>query len=435
MATVVDVYENPTALQRFTPVPIFTPIRQTQSPLATIIALSTSTSNSNQPFSIDRIRQVYVKGGNIYLINGLNLPRQLTHSGRDRDPIFSDDGEKIVFYRGEDDNDVYSINADGSNEQLIIKSKSLPTLAQGDIKALTFVPKTHLLLFNTYLCNPSPQGPSYNAPECTVGLYRVDTDSGEISIIVGGLTGNTMQERNFEISPDGTFISVSSSGHIDIYAGNRIIYPDAVHYYRTPPDEYLPQQYWLPDSSGLIAVVAADQESNEPATPPSTYSVLRYTIKDNQVVQIPFELPIIFNSGCNFSVSPDTNWIFYISDGNGQGVGTPSLYIGNLNNGSTQLFDWDGRCPSSYYSDPQWSPDSKYFASQKTIWSVEGSSISIGGDFIAWIDSNHYLYTIYDANIPKTSTFIGEIGGDTISLPEDFIWSSEFIILDPKNTP
>lgn len=387
----------------------------------------------SEPFSLDNIRMVYEKDGNIYSRDGLDQPKQLTYSEEDRDPILSSDGEKVVFYRGKSDNHVYSINADGSNEQLIIKSQLLPILAQGDIKALTFVPNTHFVLFNTYLCNESKA--LYNAPDCSVGVYSVNADSGEISTVVEGLSGNKTNSRNFQISPEGKFISVAAAGYLDLYyfssGYSDITYPNAIQYYRTTPDEYLPDQYWLPDSSGLVAVTTLSK-THEPGTAPSPYAVLRYTIKDGQVIQIPFELPIVFNSGCNYSVSPDRNWIFYLSDENSQEIKMPTLYLGNLNNGHSQSIEWEFNIDCPGPSIPRWSPDSKYYAFEKNLFAVDGTLIPIDGHFSGWIDSKHYLYLTKEGQSPW-KTHIGEIGGSSIELPEDFTWSPEFVILNlPK---
>lgn len=413
-----------------TPLPTFiqpTIVLQTKTPVPTLkktLAI---------PFSINNLRVAFVKDGNLYLQNGINPAIQLTNSGDDRDPVISEDGEKIIFYRGNTFGNVYSINADGSQEQAIIESQSLSVLGRGDIKALTFVPNTHSLLFNTYLCNSSEA--LYDAPDCTVGIYSVDADSGEINQLVSGLSGNGTQSRNFEISPDGHYISIASSGHLDIYflylEGIDVFQQDAIPYPRTIPDEFLPLQYWLPDSSGLIAILPADK-FNEPTTPPYTYTVWRYTISNttdnNSAMQLPLDPPVIFISGCNFSISPGGNWIFYISDGNGKGVGMPSLYIGNLTDGHSNSYDWRGGCPSSYATSPQWSSDNQHFASQSTIGAIDGISISIDGDFRGWIDTSHFFYETIEENMRKT--YIGEIGGESLALPEGFQWSPTYILMN-----
>ncbi len=357
--------------------------------------------------------KVYAKDGNLYFQSNANQVTKLTNSGKDRDPLLSDDEEKIVFYRGEADDNVYSINNDGSDEQLIIASKFLPRLGQGEIKALTVVPNAHSLLFNTYLCNPRPLGPSYNAPDCTVGIYSVNLDSGEIRNIVGGLSGNTMQERNFEISPDGHFISVAASGHIDIYGFSQLIYPDAISYPRTKPDEFLPKQYWLPDSSGLIVIVATDPY-NEPGTPPATYAAYRYILGDKANL-IPFDKFIIWNvQAPDWCISPDRNWILFAGTDSGDRRDVGLHYLGNLTDGHTQAYK-----PANWHlHDCHWSPDSKHFVADRSstitfIGSVDGSlPIPVSGYFLEWIDNTHYYYVTIDGNKTDTiKTYIGEISG------------------------
>jgi hypothetical protein len=340
-----------------------------------------------------RLQYVYEREGNLYFQKNETLTIQLTDSGKDRDPILSKDGQKIVFYRGEADDNVYSINIDGTNEQLIIKSNELPIPEPGKVKALTFIADSHLLLFNIYLCNPRPIGPHYNAPDCTVGLYEVNTDSGETRELVSELSGNTMQYSNFSVSPDGKYISVAASGHIDIYSGSDIIYQNALVYEITRPDEYLPQQYWLPDSSGLIAFVATGGY-NEPGTPPWGYAAYRY-ILGRKATKIVLGAAIGRGvGGVSFSISPDRNWIYFSDSSWG-------TYVANLRTGYTQ----PNEAVVPFYS-LQWSPDSKYFASSAStfdmIGSVEGPSLPVGGTFLMWIDTSHYYYLTMEGGNPDT---------------------------------
>lgn len=333
----------------------------------------------------------------------------------------SDDGQKIVFYQDEHHENVYSANADESNRQLIIKSKSLPILGQGEVKALTFIPKTHILLFNTYLCNPRPVGPSYNAVDCTVSIYSVNTDTGKINEILAGLSGDIMQDRNFEVSPDGKYMSVANSGHIDIYylsysdsgpADGDMFHQNAIVYWRTRPDEYLPRQYWLPDSSGLIAVVATSGY-NEPGTPPAIYAAFRYSLGDT-TIQIPLDKFMTWGIyGPNaWSISPDRNWIFFAGNDSGDRRNQTSNYIGNLNNGHTQLYE-PGVWIMEYL---KWSPDSKHFAFSNSIGfigCVDGSFVPVGGSFVEWIDSTHYYYFVGD-RIDTVKTYIGTLPPENV---------------------
>ena len=150
-----------------------------------------------KPFTLDDLRTLYAKhtglytkNGNVFLKVGTNPARQLTHSGKDRDPILSDDGMKIVFYRGKAFDNVYSVDADGTHEKSIITSKSLPVLGRGDIKSLTFWPGSphHALVFNTRLCEPRDY--LYLFPACTVGIFITDIDTGKTTELIAGLSGD-----------------------------------------------------------------------------------------------------------------------------------------------------------------------------------------------------------------------------------------------------
>jgi len=151
-----------------------------------------------------------------------------------------------------------------------------------------------------------------------------------------------MQMRNFAILPDGRFISIANSGHIDIYYLSPrdvdFFHQNAILYNRTKPNEFLPLQYWLPDSSGLIAVLPTDKY-NEPATPPRTYAVWRYKLDKDMAVQISLNATIVFSSGCSFSISPDRSWIYFVENEIGDETEMPFLYLGNLENGHTQALE------------------------------------------------------------------------------------------------
>ncbi len=369
----------------------------TQNAISTPIRMPIAQIEFNSP-------RVYIKDGNLYFQDSNGEAIQITDSGKDQYPILSDDGQKVVFYRGENYDNLYSINTDGSNEQLLVTSKSLPTLGQGEIKAPTFRPNTHYLLFNTYLCNPRPSGPSYNAPDCTVGIYGVNTDTGDLTQIIAGLSGNTSHERNFEVSPDGQYISVASLGHINIYRGSDMIYQNAIIYNITRPDEYLPRQFWLPDSSGLLAIVAINS-----GFPPESYAVYRYKLGEI-AAQVSLNIPIVRTHGDTSCVSPDRNWILFAGKEGGQ-LSNVWTYLGNLNNGQTQAFDENGW----YLYDCQWSPDSRHFVSTKNtinfIGSIDGAlPVPVGGYFWGWIDNTHYYYLVtINGDSTSTKVYIGEI--------------------------
>jgi hypothetical protein len=220
-----------------------------------------------------------------------------------------------------------------------------------------------------------------------------------------------MQNRNFMVSPDGQYISVASSGHINIYRGRDIYYQNAVVYNITRPDEYLPRQFWLPDSSGLLAIVATDKY-NEPGTPSWSYAVYRYKLGET-AVQIPLDKTIVRTQGDTSCVSPDRNWILFAGTDidSGQWGDLQGYYLGNLNNGQTR--------PFTFYGFPWncvWSPDNKHFVSYGNlsfsfIVPVDGFlPIPINGVFLEWIDNTHYYYETYEnGKVESRKVYIGEI--------------------------
>ena len=77
----------PTALPMETPLPTETP------------------SSTLPPFpqiTVDGLRVAYIIDGNLYVQDSGGQPIQLTSSGKDSQPIFSDDGQKLIFRRQED---------------------------------------------------------------------------------------------------------------------------------------------------------------------------------------------------------------------------------------------------------------------------------------------------------------------------------------------
>lgn len=89
------------------------------SPDGSKIAISVGTGNSN---NLDRTRE-------IYLVNvDSTAPQRLTdNDSQDEGPVFSPDGERIVFLSDRDDlsyTDIYVMNADGSNPVRLTESEN-----------------------------------------------------------------------------------------------------------------------------------------------------------------------------------------------------------------------------------------------------------------------------------------------------------------------
>jgi Tol biopolymer transport system component len=404
---IVQITQTAFATPTLSPTPTGTPW-PTQTPLPV--------------YALNGQLKAYTIDGNLYVQNSNGQNVQLTHSKADRDPIFSDDSKKIVFYRWMD-NSFYSIEIDGSNQQKIFNISSLAVQDHAEIKALTFIKSTHILLFNIYICGERPG--LYAAANCFVSTYSVDADSGKTEEIGQRVSGIGFDESNFVLSPNQKYLSIAGSGHINIFsfsAGHfKLAYFGAFTYSMTRGYEFLPYQYWLPDSSGLIIVSAAAGTSNSPPDTPNFYDIFRYTI-GKKAVQIQFDaypmLGSLWRMGCTVSVSPDRNWIFFVGNKAGSTQGDELAYLGNLNDRSTRIYESLGYMPCSNIV---WGPDSKHFGvaglAKGFIGSVDGSPlVLLDGSFDDWVDATHYRYSVsVDAKTYKSYT--AEIGGESIHSP------------------
>lgn len=344
---------------------------------------------------LDKFRTVTVSNGNLFVRDGTELPVQITKSGTDHDPVISADGQKIVFYRGEEFGEVFVVNADGSDEKSIINNKALPELGKSDVKFLTFRLGTHDLLFNTTFCsNP--------LSFCTIGIFLFHAESATFTKFAGGLSGSKYQRINFFESPNGQYLSIADFDHLDLFSmDGKVIHPDIVT--GSAKTDWLAEAYWLPDSSGLVAIMST--------------AIWRYSLKTNRAEQLLFapQPVMLADAACQFLVSPDRAWILYQNDG--------YSYLGNLQNAKAQTDNWSGDCHV------QWSPDSQHFASQTAIGSVDGTPpIKLDGHFIAWLDATHYLYT-KGKNMLDLQSYIAEVGKEAAAVQTNFTWSPVYAVL------
>ncbi|MGC1376668.1 MAG: hypothetical protein WA821_10605, partial [Anaerolineales bacterium] len=124
----------------------------TRTPMSTLTPL---------PFeTLEGLRAAYIIKGNLYVQDSGGQPVQLTRSGQDTTPMLSDDGQKIIFFRGlrNQKKSVHVINPDGSGEQELVIGKLLSTLGLGygestELGRVAFFPGGHRLLFQTWQPN------------------------------------------------------------------------------------------------------------------------------------------------------------------------------------------------------------------------------------------------------------------------------------------
>jgi Tol biopolymer transport system component len=376
-----------------TPLPGFT---SSVVPTDTVpVATSTPTPESTPtPFSPslsappDGLRMAYIVKGNLHFQNGKNSPVQLTNSGEDHDPIFSDDGEKIAFLRGTIPAFIYSINVDGSGEQAIATTSQLLDLSKEYDSAtgafdLRFLPGTHQLLFRTYQVQE-------NFPLYNDDLLIVDTDTAELKRLLA-----VGQGGSYYVSPNGRWIAIDAMGQINMIDQEGKSAGRGLLTYTISQPSFLPAGiFWSPNSTELTVLLPVPTVFEAGYIP--DYTVWSYVASDGKT-QLPLDpLPQDYYMA---KVSPDGKWIIY--NRNDQNA----AYLGDLSTGQAELYEPDAY---SFFYDWSWSPDSKHFVYSGSpgglyLGSVKGPPTLIGpGDFIGWIDFDRYLYYAHNKIVMGT---------------------------------
>ena len=337
-------------------------------------------------FPLDGYVMVFTKDGDLYFQGGNNKPVQLTRGEKiPNSVLISDDNQKIIYYGN--DGDIYTTNTDGSHQSVIALKAWLNSLARGAQRsALNFVPNTHLLIFETILCQTDDR----DLP-CLVSTFLANTDTGEIrklaelGRILSGSTSDSdfsgSNFRNVKVSPDGTMLAVATVAGTDIFTLNgKLIRSKILPYKPSAVPSLSPALFWLPDSSGLVLGLPDLTYSAQACDPLPADSIWRYLIASNTSERISLVPPPMMHT---FEVSPDGNWVVY------GGYCQPSLYLGNLINGQTQILGRDGDHPNFF-----WGPDSRrlIIARYMLVTSLGKPPVILpGADNSQWIDPDHFI--------------------------------------------
>jgi predicted small lipoprotein YifL len=359
------------------------------------------------------LRLAYIVNGNLYVQGSGGKPNQLTNSGKDSKPIFSEDGEKIVFLRKNEHPtnkfpknkyslSVFSVNLDGSQLQELITAdlltKVAPTYNEFSEPAfLAFVPGSHHLLFNTHQAYHYDSKTAESSSNPNNDLFWVDADSAEVKWLFPPGDGG-----HFGISPNGKMAwMLTQAGQIQIInLDGKIIHQNLATYATNWPEWPRPDIFWTADSKKLNILPLSD-----PLAIPEPRIIWLYPINNDPVTEIHFGPPPM---AFFFSISADSNSIVYtykdpaIVDSNKFGI-----YLGNLRDGTTHLIAKNGlsELPDNY----SWSPDSQHFV----IENLEGLMLGdIYGNItplscrkiLGWVDASHYLCS---------DSTLGEIGKET----------------------
>jgi Tol biopolymer transport system component len=366
---------------------------------------------------------LFNQDGNLYFQDGNNPPIKLAQNEKNPYysfplyPELSSDNKKVVFFR--DDGSIYSINTDGTAEQIIIPKEWLNSQETGtSIDALKFIPRTHLLFLQTVLCKSKESYESF----CSASIFLADADTGKIRKLadLGVVLQNDDLSPNIVISPDGRMVAVGTLDGVKIFTlDGRIIRNNVLPYKPSTKYVLFPSLFWLPDSSGLIVALPNTIYHYPELDGTAAYTIWRYKIDSSPIDQILLNPP----PNSFFQVSPDGKWIVY-------GNFNPSpLYLGNLINGRTQVFGAD-QTPSFY-----WSPDSKHLIDGDIVFTSFDQPFVFAGVSPKWIDSTHYIYSISPPDNPSAypeRVLIAEIKGDAIVYYESGLLHPSFVTIKPK---
>ena len=353
---------------------------------------------------------VYVKEGNLYVQDGVNPPRQLTHSGQDSGPNISDDGEKIIFFRGRPDEmyKVYSISADGTQEQPLITTSILTALNLGytnttELRRRAFVPGTHQVLFSTQ----EFLGQAEYRAKWNQDLLLVNIDTGKVRRILA-----PGEVEHFGVSPDGKLVAIQTPDQVKVIdLSGKVIHKALITYPIICCGFYAVGLNWSQDSSTLFIIFPREwndyiYEINPPLV------IWKCPLEDGSPVEIQLTPPPLRSY---YSISPDRNWIVYsfihydfLSETD---LSIPEgIYLGNLQDGSAKLIAE----LSDSDNDFGWAPDSLHFSFEQyysgvyqEVFGNLSGELTVRKDiwrFLDWVDTSHYLFGYVEMGELDTET-------------------------------
>jgi len=154
------------------------------------------------------LRVVYSRAGGIWIWSEGGQPEKLSSSGIDIQPRISSDGKIVVFARN---NELYAVNADGSNLRKIVSKEYLNPYRPEGYKWIwaeyyDWMLDTHTLYFTT-----KSQLGDDGFPIDQFDLHRVNVDTGEVSIVLPAGQGGIPY-----FSPNGQTLAVARSEAVSL---------------------------------------------------------------------------------------------------------------------------------------------------------------------------------------------------------------------------
>ena len=336
------------------------------------------------------LRIAYTSAGNVWLIEGTDPPRQLSHTGHADRVLLSSDGELVAYVHNDFESDVvelHVVNTDGSGDRVALDQADFDSLyplkeAQHFLPSqMAFLPGTHRLLFNT---QATFEGPGLVKNDDIISI-DLDTDSLD-RLLPPGSGGD------FYLSPDGSMLALiqttnigfSDSDGLNLHS-ELLTFPAVMTYSEF---SFYPEPVWSPDSSHFAVVIP----SEDPLAPNPTSTVWILSADGSPPIQTTLIVgqsffPQAFGAPV---IAPDLSKVAFIRSGSEQ------------NEGQLIIADEDGSSEIIYTSGNLrwvgWSPDGSAF-----VYSVGPTDLKLGiigeppqplGDGVQfrWINSDDYLF-------------------------------------------
>jgi hypothetical protein len=359
------------------------------------------------------LRIVFLKEGNVWLWQLGAEAIALTQAGDAAQPQISDDGTLVAFSRN---GELWSVAADGSNEQRLVDSDTLAQLSPaGDVATLHrfgWLPTTHRLLFNTQRAGTGGSRP-------TDDLHVVDADTlAYQSLLAAGQGGE------FYPAPNGQQIALVTPELVSTvnadgsnYQPARVSYEQVLTY-----SEYLyyPSVSWASDSSAFAVAIPPTDPFAQPAEQTTIWWVPATGEAAQRMLEIssdPFQRV--------FAFSPDLRYVAYIEP-LAEAALAPALAVTDLQSGEV-VTRYAG--VTTLYG---WSPDGGYLAflqgSERALAQIAAlgqAPQAVPGEAAAtldvhWVAPDQYLYVtqapegweIWLGTIKGESQRVAVVGGE-----------------------
>lgn len=326
---------------------------------------------------------LFKKDSHLYFQDGEDSPIKLTQIEKESyGYLISDDNEIVVLFREGGIDKIYATNIDGDKNVILI-DWSVPYKSGEKIGQLSFLPYTHQLFMETFLC-ASQEFKTL----CFSNISIVDIDNRGINKIASlGLSyQQNSNNKNVRISPNGEMIAVGTQDGVKIYSTGGIIRENILPYRPSTLTVPFPYLSWFPDSRSLVianpdTVYESQAYDNFPG-----YTLWKYIIDTDTSLKLPLVSPMPGNGWGYFEISPDGQWGIY----GGISGSSPddSLFITNLITGDTKNIGKDVQPTFS------WSPDSRHFIYTSTSSKLgaihQPTAVQSVCRLHHWIDAYHF---------------------------------------------